>query len=231
MNTSRRNSQRGFTLIELLVVIAIIAILAAILFPVFAQARDKARQTACISNTKQMTMSILQYAQDYDEVFPRDTNDNQNTFWMDYVQPYCKNEQIWRCPSRPNPSQRVNAGRANDFTAYGINWFFLGTYYSGTTMTVDGQTYTSTPTCSMAAVGAPTQTIMIAESSYYNGNPNNDGTVYAIYPPGINWAWALPWGDLSRRHSGGSNIGYCDGHVKWSKPENAYKIENFRTAN
>jgi prepilin-type processing-associated H-X9-DG protein len=218
-------------LIELLVVIAIIAILAAILFPVFALARDKARQTMCLSNTKQMALAITQYIQDYDEVFPRDTNDGQQTFWMDYIQPYCKNEAIWRCPSRPNPTLRVNAGRANDFTAYGYNWFFLGSFYPGNTITVNGQSYTSVTTCSLAAVGAPAQTILAAESSYYNGNPNNDGTIYAIYPPGISWAWALPWGDLSRRHAGGGNLAYCDGHVKWSKPEAAYKIENFRTAN
>src|SRR5712691_2053452 len=92
--------RKGFTLIELLVVIAIIAILAAILFPVFAQARDKARQTTCLSNTKEMALAILQYTQDYDETFPRDTYDGQKTWWMDYVQPYIKSEAIWRCPSR-----------------------------------------------------------------------------------------------------------------------------------
>src|SRR6266700_7444721 len=90
---------RGFTLIELLVVIAIIAILAAILFPVFAQAREKARQTTCVSNTRQMALAVLQYLQDYDETFPRDSNDGQKTFWMDYVQPYVKNTAIWICPS------------------------------------------------------------------------------------------------------------------------------------
>jgi prepilin-type N-terminal cleavage/methylation domain-containing protein len=73
----------GFTLIELLVVIAVIAILAAILFPVFAQARDKARQTNCLSNTRQMALAMAQYTQDYDETFPLDSNDGQKTFWMD----------------------------------------------------------------------------------------------------------------------------------------------------
>ena len=133
--------RRGFTLIELLVVIAIIAILAAILFPVFAQAREKARQTTCVSNTRQMALAVLQYLQDYDETFPRDSNDGQKTFWMDYVQPYVKNTAIWICPSRANTSKRVNPERANEFTAYGINWFFLGTLYDAKIKAPDGQTY------------------------------------------------------------------------------------------
>jgi prepilin-type N-terminal cleavage/methylation domain-containing protein/prepilin-type processing-associated H-X9-DG protein len=220
----------GFTLIELLVVIAIIAILAAILFPVFAQARDKARQSTCLSNTKQMGTSMLMYVQDYDETFPRDTFDNQTTFWMDYVQPYVKNESIWRCPSRPSSTIRVNTGRANIFTAYGYNWFFLGTPYTAT-ITVNGQNYSSVRSCNLAQVTAPTQTILLAETSYYNGNPSQDGVIYAVYPPGLTWAWALPWGDLTRRHSEGGNIAYCDGHSKWSRPLDAYKIEYFRTQN
>src|SRR4030095_235819 len=103
----------GFTLIELLVVIAIIAILAAILFPVFAQARDKARGAACLSNTKQMATSILMYVQDYDEAFPPDSRSSQTTFWMDYVQPYVKNEKIWACPSRPTNTLQVKTARGN----------------------------------------------------------------------------------------------------------------------
>jgi prepilin-type N-terminal cleavage/methylation domain-containing protein/prepilin-type processing-associated H-X9-DG protein len=102
-------NNRGFTLIELLVVIAIIAILAAILFPVFAQARDKARAASCLSNTKQMGLGITMYAQDYDETYPQAywyTNDlngadgyNQ---WSGLIQPYVKNNAIFVCPSDPN---------------------------------------------------------------------------------------------------------------------------------
>lgn len=221
----------GFTLIELLVVIAIIAILAAILLPVLVRPRDKARQTSCLSNTKQMALAILQYTQDYSETFPRDTSDDQKTSWIDYVQPYCKSEAIWRCPSRSTTVYpRVNSGNANDFTAYGINWFFLGTEYI-TTIEVDNVTYTSVSTCHLASVSAPTQTIVAAETSYYNGDLSQDGVIYAVYPPGIIWAWALPYGDLAHRHSGGGNITYCDGHAQWSRPERAYKIENFRTQN
>jgi prepilin-type N-terminal cleavage/methylation domain-containing protein/prepilin-type processing-associated H-X9-DG protein len=226
---------RGFTLIELLVVIAIIAILAAILFPVFAQARDKARSANCMSNTRQMALAVLQYAQDYDETYPRDTNDGQKTFWMDYVQPYVKNESIWRCPSRGDTSKRVNPGRANEFTAYGINWFFLGTYYDNVKIkAIDGRQYTSVKVCTLAQVGAPAQTYMLAESSWrYDRQMNSDGVIYAIYPPEMpkDWTWAHPFGCLASRHSGGGNIAFCDGHVRYSRPDAAYKIENFRTEN
>src|SRR5207302_8885488 len=114
---SRKPRKSGFTLIELLVVIAIIAILAAILFPVFAQARDKARQTNCLSNTRQMALAMTQYLQDYDETFPLDSNDGQKTFWMDYVQPYVRNTSIWICPTRASTNKHVNPERANEFTA------------------------------------------------------------------------------------------------------------------
>src|ERR1700738_1075050 len=104
-NTLRRSSH-GFTLIELLVVIAIIAILAAILFPVFAQAREKARSISCLSNMKQLGTAVTMYTQDYDETYPIGC---PNTWWFDLwgntMQPYVKNVQIFRCPSDPNERQ------------------------------------------------------------------------------------------------------------------------------
>src|SRR5579871_5464664 len=97
--------RRGFTLIELLVVIAIIAILAAILFPVFAQAREKARQTSCLSNTKQMSLAVLQYIQDYDENYPMGVQNDWNNSWPVLVQPYVKSIQVFRCPDDGNNTQ------------------------------------------------------------------------------------------------------------------------------
>ncbi len=95
--------RRGFTLIELLVVIAIIAILAAILFPVFARAREKARQASCLSNVKQAVLAGLMYAQDYDERLCSQTMNPASTegypMWYDLIQPYIKNDQMRRCPS------------------------------------------------------------------------------------------------------------------------------------
>ena len=100
-----RNSQSGFTLIELLVVIAIIAILAAILFPVFAQAREKARQTSCASNLKQVALAMIQYKQDNDEGAPQGSvndgwfmSDANNYKWMDAIYPYVKSEAVFNCP-------------------------------------------------------------------------------------------------------------------------------------
>src|SRR5579862_9544438 len=100
MNAVRRSRfrQSGFTLIELLVVIAIIAILAAILFPVFAQAREKARQTTCISNLKQIGLGLAQYVQDYDEMYPYDHYAPSPTFdvnWFGAIYPYVKNGNLW----------------------------------------------------------------------------------------------------------------------------------------
>src|SRR5256714_3234114 len=94
--------RNAFTLIELLVVIAIIAILAAILFPVFAQAREKARQTACLSNTKQLGLSMQMYTQDYDETVPLAIEWMDWSIWTDRVQPYMKSWDIMYCPSGGN---------------------------------------------------------------------------------------------------------------------------------
>lgn len=112
-----KTRQKGFTLIELLVVIAIIAILAAILFPVFAQAREKARQTQCMSNLRQSATAVLQYIQDYDEYFPmalyapapRPSGGNCVMTVFDVIQPYMKNMDLTRCPSDPN-ALYINAG-------------------------------------------------------------------------------------------------------------------------
>ena len=144
-NSNRRAVRTGFTLIELLVVIAIIAILAAILFPVFAQARAKARQAACLSNTKQIGLALIQYSTDYDETYPgyrfayanpfaadpkvgttsaSATNAKNNHFINHILFPYTKNYEIWKCPSNPESWVNVDVDNLNRntgtlFASYG----------------------------------------------------------------------------------------------------------------
>ena len=118
-----RHTHRGFTLIELLVVIAIIAILAAILFPVFARARAKARQTSCLSNVKQISLALMMYAQDYDEAYPC-VNHSTGYDWWQPLQGYVRNAQIFRCPAyraaaairHRLPAQRLVRSRAEYVT-------------------------------------------------------------------------------------------------------------------
>jgi prepilin-type N-terminal cleavage/methylation domain-containing protein len=112
------NNRKGFTLIELLVVIAIIAILAAILFPVFARAREKARQASCASNLKQLSAAVLMYAQDYDDVLPKGIQQPWGTTssspWYDMLYTYVKNGQVFQCPSL-----RDNGSGSGNITLFG----------------------------------------------------------------------------------------------------------------
>jgi prepilin-type N-terminal cleavage/methylation domain-containing protein/prepilin-type processing-associated H-X9-DG protein len=128
----RLSQRRGFTLIELLVVIAIIAILAAILFPVFAQARDKARQTACLSNIKQLGMALITYVQDYDEMLPHHAGDPANFLsptvvsnWARAIQPYAKSTGIYTCPSAPLSPSANPATQGSDRNSYQGNGVVL----------------------------------------------------------------------------------------------------------
>jgi prepilin-type N-terminal cleavage/methylation domain-containing protein/prepilin-type processing-associated H-X9-DG protein len=177
----------GFTLIELLVVIAIIAILAAILFPVFAKAREKARQSSCLSNVKQLLTAVLSYAQDYDETLPLtpDPGSMGNLWWDIQLQPYIKSVQILKCPSDTTRS-----------CAYGFNYRHTR---------VDGWG----GGISLAQAKAPADQYLLMDGY--------DHCVYCVYcwptvasggPYGNNWY-------VGNRHNGGENVGFLDGHAKW----------------
>ncbi len=206
--------RRGFTLIELLVVIAIIAILAAILFPVFAKAREKARQASCASNVKQIVLGILMYVQDHDERTPQGWWWNPgedvpgrnpcHTYRID-IQAYIRNWQLFSCPSS-----------AVGCATYGIN-----------------------PNACNRAIGAiqqPASMCMVAEAAAWPRVPPGDRLDPVSWgaPTGsahwqVAWPGSAPYegtgcGDCTRRpyvvHNEGLNIGYVDGHVKWQKGRN-----------
>ena len=195
-----RRKPSGFTLIELLVVIAIIAILAAILFPVFAKAREKARQTSCLSNVKQITLAMMMYVDDYDEQFVACDSLYR---WYTPVYPYVKNAQVFKCPS----TRGDTTGNPN--SDYVINGLFA-----------HGLAQSFFPT--------PAGTVMIAErerampyDGYHpwpNAGSQNWDDLDGYYAgDGHNWFVSHLAQD---RHNGGFNCGFADGHAKWYKWEN-----------
>ncbi len=193
----------GFTLIELLVVIAIIAILAAILFPVFARAREKARQASCTSNLKQIALAAIMYTQDYDEMFlsgryngycafghlhadggNNAINDYQG--WNTHLVPYVKNIQVFRCPSLVWSTCTSATGAALISNAYGFNY--------------DG------------CVGQPQGNIQYpAETMLFQD-------MQATFAISSNNTYAQCMADMGTgltRHNGGANVAFVDGHVKF----------------
>jgi prepilin-type N-terminal cleavage/methylation domain-containing protein/prepilin-type processing-associated H-X9-DG protein len=229
--------RRGFTLIELLVVIAIIAILAAILFPVFAQAREKARQTTCVSNEKQIGLAILQYVQDYDEDLPQSTDENY-VQWYNMIQPYIKNGDLYggvsyggggvfHCPSFPSTTQGQQ---------YGCSDGLFVNNYPGT------GTGPQAP-WSIAVLDSPADKIMVTEKGMNGANwgyesfltlqgwwatsvmtggaydPNKDNSSISVKPgydrdltpPNTQWEGPRT---IRYRHQHAASCLFCDGHVK-----------------
>ena len=175
-------SHRGFTLVELLVVIAIIAILAAILFPVFAQAREKARQTACMSNVRQVGLATLQYTQDNDENFPLterggDVDGDHEYYWGDMLQPYIKSWNMLRCPDADTDIafKLLSTGTASSYQAT-PPFSVQQTYNYGINDVVTGNTCDANPDdapcqhigvagSTLANVTYPADTILIADNA------------------------------------------------------------------
>jgi prepilin-type N-terminal cleavage/methylation domain-containing protein len=221
-----RIKRRAFTLIELLVVIAIIAILAAILFPVFAQARDKARQTACISNIKQIGMALIQYVQDYDELLPHHAGDPANFMadtavpnWCRNIQPYAKNTGIYSCPSAELSPTITNPGTQarNSYQGNGVVLSRLGTSLARIPAPADivfaQENYYSWVT----AWNRPTQTngatATPAQFRYWHlvdCRPQFPGVPRLPDQPGCGEQY-------NSRHFEGGSVLYVDGHAKFKK--------------
>lgn len=197
-------NRKGFTLIELLVVIAIIAILAAILFPVFAKAREKARQTGCLSNIKQICSAVIMYAQDYDGryllcitggwwVKHNNWPPALYTVAPDVLNPYVKNEKVWYCPSiNPNTVMLPSYNPTLTYLDNGLSyrWYYSG--YNAPNYTVQAVDLRG---ISIDSIPKPADQPFITDVDDVE-NPQTKQRA---------------------QHAGGINVGYMDGHAKWNK--------------
>ncbi len=207
----------GFTLIELLVVIAIIAILAAILFPVFARAREKARQSTCTSNLKQIDLGLLMYAQDYDERFPRlysyENSSTELRWWEDKVQPYINNWQVTLCPSStvytytyrrppegPNPLQFTYDCNA----MYGYTGAGTGGWGTGGPM--------NNAPIKMGEIRKPAECILVCEARSTREITRAERTD----------CWDSDNGYIRKDHNEMAVWAFCDGHVKSMRVSEPY---------
>ena len=232
---SRKTSQRGFTLIELLVVIAIIAILAAILFPAFARARENARRASCQSNLKQLGLALMQYTQDYDELLvpARLRNASPEAYWPDMIYPYVKSAQVYNCPSTVyGPHGRtpyIFGGTLDQAPSYTINAAY--TRDSSRTAGASGPAvdpfFSQGKYVNMASVQAPSTTVWLADGTiegndiYLGANDQLQWESAASGPSiSTNRDTGNPqlvigtyWGVMAR-HLDTTNVLFIDGHVK-----------------
>jgi prepilin-type N-terminal cleavage/methylation domain-containing protein len=237
MNLSSK--PRGFTLIELLVVIAIIAILAAILFPVFAQAREKARQAVCLSNQKQLGISFMMYVQDYDETYPpADYNGPGRVNWYSLVEPYIK---AGLAATNPSPGQKKSIFFCPSIDGFGkedATWFTrsgnakpvpLRSYGPNSNLMPAGRSATATNPVvvyGMASVGSPGSLIMLSPCGgsipEVSGRDDAGYAARSIHEQGYMLA--------RRRHTEGEVYTMADGHAKFFKAPDNYLTESLTGA-
>jgi prepilin-type N-terminal cleavage/methylation domain-containing protein/prepilin-type processing-associated H-X9-DG protein len=226
--------KRGFTLIELLVVIAIIAILAAILFPVFARARENARRASCQSNLKQLGLGFAQYVQDYDERYPMYRASGCGTAadcgWAINVQygtiappifPYTKSIQVLQCPSE-SLTQATAQPSAPGYTDYFYN-SNVGTDGSAANATCwqgSADNNAGTTPRHMSDFSAVAVTVLLGDSQGQTADSFSHGmSVCSGTGTASKHARWDPAGNEAKRHLEGSNYAFADGHVKWYRPE------------
>lgn len=240
-------SDFAFTLIELLVVIAIIAIIAAILFPVFSKAREKARQTACLSNLKQVGLATQMYAQDYDENLPHTelggSSGAPEYFWGDMLQPYLKNWQVLVCPSANSPIQ-FQPGPIAYSEEWSYNYGINDITDNSDACTPNGSGGPENPACAhigvaghpLAAISYPSTTILIADNLPASTDTGDESTSRgASQNPAdlahnrheINWqlghrdARYLQVNGAAQdgypRHNDGFVYVLSDGHARWQQ--------------
>jgi prepilin-type N-terminal cleavage/methylation domain-containing protein/prepilin-type processing-associated H-X9-DG protein len=227
-----KRQERGFTLIELLVVIAIIAILAAILFPVFSRARENARKTACLSNLRQIGTALMMYCQDWDERFPPcalwDPNyASTGSFvaWFPALGPYVKNQQVFECPSTNGSKYSETFG----------TWWWIPPEWRGTIRHSYGMNMyvgSNGPAfwCSfsrggrpLANIPNPAEIVAVGECAhlfihnYWGCIPAPEcGRFQAGYAQTCSaWCWQGGRDERYTRHMGGTVICFADGHAKW----------------
>ena len=209
----------GFTLIELLVVIAIIALLAAILFPVFARARENARKSSCSNNLKQVGLALQQYTQDFDEMVVTNNGGSPNISWQGRLAAYIKNEQIWLCPSttRTDASSYVTYSPTQFRCSYALNNF----YYNNTTL---GQIFEQSSPTSIASIDDVSGMAFATDGWDYTPSIGQFvgfglSNQFNLNPP----AFWTGQSDLHARHLQSLNVVFMDGHVKSMRMEELCK--------
>ena len=207
-------SRRAFTLIELLIVIAIIAILAAILFPVFARARENARRASCQSNLKQIGLGIMQYTQDYDEQMPpRLVSASPSMTWKDIIQPYVKSIQIFACPSNPIAKEVTLQSTFNAPAGYNPN--------SSHSLAVFG----NTGAYSMAVLQYPATTVAVCETTFINSDFDITTAYFAAtHQTNAGNKGASLFTGIYNGHLSTGNYLFADGHVKALKPPSTLSV-------